>query len=327
MAVKTVTVSDGSSRRLGRTRAVARGPRLSLKNYMGTLPVAPSAVDYSRAASTALSQMYLNDQLGDCVVAGMAHLVGQFTGNAGATPVLFSDAQITALYSAIGGYVPGNPATDNGCNEVDALNYWQQHGVPAGSHQIAGWLSVDPTNAAEVKSALWLFENLLFGAELPDAWTQVSGPGFTWDAGTPDPNNGHCFVASGFNAAGIQVCTWGMIGTLTWRALTTDVIPAAGGELYVVLSQDIINRASAKAPNGFNWAQLVSDMNAIGGHVPAPAPTPVPTPPPAPVPAPPPAPAPVPTPPAPVPPAPVHTPPTQAQVLAAVTAAVNSLYK
>ena len=85
--------------------------------------------------------MYMNNQLGDCVIAGMAHVVGVLTGEADNTPVLYSDNQIVALYSAIGGYVPGNPATDQGCDEQTGLNYWQQQGAPAGSHQIGGWMA------------------------------------------------------------------------------------------------------------------------------------------------------------------------------------------
>lgn len=327
MSSKTI-LPNGTTRHMGRKRAVAPAPRLSFKSYLQgagvALPTPPPSVDYSPAASAAISQMYLNDQLGDCVIAGMAHLVGLFTANAGQTPVVFTNAQLLALYSAIGGYVPGNPATDNGCNETDALNYWQNHGAPAGSHQIAGWLAVDPRNKTEVMQALWLFENLIFGVELPDAWLNVTGSGFTWDAGTPNPNNGHCFVGTGYDSTGVKVSTWGMLGTLTWQALTVDVGPQAGGELYVVLSQDMINRATAKAPNGFNWGALASDFAAIGGHLPVPV-----TPPPAP---PPPAPAPpAPAPPAPAPPAPPapapKAPPTQSQVLSAVTTAISNLYK
>jgi len=258
------------------------------------------------AATTALSQMYANNVLGDCVIAAIAHLIGLFTGNAGGPPVVLTTAQIITLYSAIGGYIPGHANTDQGCDEQTALNYWQQHGAPAGSHQIAGWLAVDATNVAEVKAALWLFENLFFGIELPDAWLTVRSSGFVWDAGVPNPNNGHAVAGVGYDAHGIQVSTWGMTGTLTWAALAANVGKrASGGELYVVLSQDSIARANAKAPNGMSWAQLVADFDAIGGHVPSPAPAP---------------PAPVPAPPPPLPAA-----PTREQVLASITTALNEL--
>lgn len=243
------------------------------------LPAAPPTVDYSTAARAALAMMYLNDSLGDCVPACMAHLVGLFTGNAG-SPRIYTDSEIVAMYSAIGGYNPNDPSTDQGCDEVTALNFWHEHGAPAGSHQVAGWLAIDATNPAEVRSAMWLFENLFFGIEIPDEWAQVQAPGFIWNAGTPNPRNGHCVAGVGYNLQGIQVATWGMIGTLTWPALAQNVgNRASGGELYAVLSPDSIAKASARAPNGFSWAQLVADFDSIGGTIQLPVPTPSPAPP------------------------------------------------
>jgi hypothetical protein len=296
-----------ATRRMGRKRPIAHGPRLRLARYLDAAapPAPPPAVDYQTAARAALARVYLNDQLGDCVIAGMAHLVGLFTLNAGA-PAILTDAQVLALYEAIGGYRPGDPSTDNGCDEATALAYWHDRGAPAGQHRIAGYVTIDPTDRRAVQTALWLFENVFFGIELPDAWTQVQGDGFVWDVGTPNPSNGHAVVGVGYNARGVQVSTWGMVGTLTWEALARNVGPASGGELYAVLSPDTLNTARQRSPSGLAWSDLVLDFNALGGHVAVP-------------------PAPAPTPPAPPGPAPVPQGPTKAQALAAVTAALNGL--
>ncbi len=257
--------------RLGRKRPIARCPRLSLRNYLTRrTPPPPAACDYTKAASTALANIYGNDTLGDCVIAGIAHLVGVLTANAG-DQFVFSNDQIVALYSAIGGYVPGDSSTDNGCDEQTALNYWENHGAPAGStHKIAGWLAVDATDLTEVRTALWLFENLVFGIELPDAWINPmpSAPGFTWDAaGDPDPNNGHCVVGVGYNADGVVIDSWGMTGLVTNAAVSQYAGKAAGGELYTVVSQDGLNKATKKAPAGFDWSQLIADFDSMGGHL------------------------------------------------------------
>lgn len=253
--------------KFGRKRPIARGPRFRLKNYLlQSLPPPPPTCDYSVNAARPLGEIYLNDQLGDCVIAGMAHVVGVLTGNAGA-PFLYTDAQITTLYSAIGGYVPGKPDTDQGCDEVTALNYWENMGALA-THKIAGWMSVDATNVKEVQTALWLFENLYFGVELPVAWVNPmpDAPGFTWDvAGDPQPENGHCFVGVGYDHSSITIDTWGMLGTLTNGAVEKYATLNAGGALYTVVSQDGIAKASQKAPNGFAWASLLSDFDSMGG--------------------------------------------------------------
>jgi hypothetical protein len=273
MTIKTIHHPNGKHTfKFGRKRAVAYGPRLSLGNYLGhSLPAPPATCDYTKAAAAALSQMYDNDTLGDCVIAGMAHVVGVLTGNAGTPPFIYTNAQIIALYSTIGGYVPGDPSTDNGCNEETALNYWENNGAPSGSNQIAGWLAVNPADPSEYRAALWLFENLYFGLELPDAWITPEPPsasGFVWNvAGAPDPDNGHCVAGVGYHAQGVVIDTWGMTGTMTDAAIAKYCAKRAHGSLYTVVSQDAINKATQKAPTGFDWSQLVADFDSMGGKV------------------------------------------------------------
>jgi hypothetical protein len=215
-----------------------------------------------------------NDQLGDCVIAGAYHVVGTATGNAGEL-YHATMPQVLADYSAIGGYNPSDPSTDQGCDEVTALNYWTQHGFANGT-KLAGWLTVDSTNTSEVQSACYLFENLYFGIELPDSWTSVSGDGFVWDLDTPNPNNGHCVIGAGYGAAGVTIDTWGMLGVITWKAIAGLCTPASGGALYVMLTPDMLAKGAAKAPNGFAWADLIADFDAMGGSVPIPPAPPLP---------------------------------------------------
>ena len=299
MALKEILVPHlGHTVKLGRKRAPLGTHKLHLSNYLkGTLPTPPASCDYTAKALGSLTNVYLNDQLGDCVIAGGYHVIGTATGNATGTPFIASSAQITADYSAIGDYVPGNPSTDQGCDEPTALNYWKNHGFCDGS-KLAGWIAVDSKNKTEVMQAMYLFENLYFGVELPDAWVNPfpSANGFTWDVGQPDPQNGHCFVGVGYTPAGVTIDTWGLFGTMTWAAVAELCSSDSGGDLYVMLTPDQLAKGQTTAPNGVAWADLIADFNAMGGKVAPPAPTPPA--PPVPVP-------PVPTPPA--PPAPIHT--------------------
>lgn len=221
---------------------------------------------------------------GNCVIAAGGHIVGVETGNTG--PLFHATlAQIIAQYSAIAGYVAGDPSTDNGTNLVDALDYWVQHGFPNGT-KLMGYVAVNPADKAELATAIYLFENMLFGLNLPDRWVAPfpSGDGFAWDtAGAPDPNNGHAVMATGYTPNGPSIDTWGMLGTMTWGAVSQYCSAANGGELYVLLTPDQIGKAQAKAPNGLAWSQLISDFDSIGGQVPVPPPPVPPTPPPVPV--------------------------------------------
>lgn len=270
----------GLSMKLGRVRPANR-MRLHLRDYLRAvaLPAPPSSVDYSSLAKSALAQIYKNDVWGDCVIAGIMHLIGVWTGNANnGSPFIATDAQVQDAYTKIGGFDPNNPtATDQGCDEVTALNFCQQTGVGDGV-KFSGWTAVDGTNQTEIQQAVSLFEGgLMFGIALPDAWISPfpSASGFVWDvAGDPNPNNGHCIVGVGYTAQGVLISTWGLIGTITWAAIAKYATQSGGGELYTALSPDQVAAGQAKAPNGVAWDDLLGDFNAIAGAQPLPAPGP-----------------------------------------------------
>jgi hypothetical protein len=266
--------------KFGRRHPVAFGPHLKLKNYLkAALPVAPPTYDYTAKAAPILSDIMGNDRYGDCVFACGYHLVGVETANAG-NPFHAKLTQVEADYTATTGFNPNDPSTDNGANIQDVLNYWSSHGFANGT-KILGYLAVDATNVAEVMSCIYLFENLVLGMSLPDAWISPfpSGNGFTWDrAGSPDQSNGHCVGAFGYGQKGVTIATWGLLGTLTYPALAEYAVSSGSGELWVVITPDQLAKGQQKAPNGVAWANLILDFDSIGGHVPLPAPPPPPPP-------------------------------------------------
>jgi hypothetical protein len=266
-------IVNGQRRKMGRHRPIdgAPHPRLKLSNYMAkSIPDPPKVGNYITAASApVVNQMYLNNQLGDCVIAAMCKVVGVMQANAGQKPTIFTNQQVINLYSAIGGYVPGNPATDNGCDEVTALNYWLNTGCPAGANKLTAWMAVNPQDQQEYKTALWLFENLYFGIECPDAYVNVQGNGFVWGPGQPDPADGHAVPGFGWTPKGIKIATWGLWGTFLDRAINEIVSTPYGGELYCVLSKTSINKATQKCPVGLDWSQMIADYDSLfGANVP-----------------------------------------------------------
>ena len=89
-----------------------------------------ASCDYTKPAKTALSEIYENDKLGDCVIAGMAHVVGLLTGDAGTKPVLYSNKQIIELLQRNRRVcAPMTPPPTRGAMSRRRLNYWQNNGA------------------------------------------------------------------------------------------------------------------------------------------------------------------------------------------------------
>ena len=268
--------TTGKQIKFGRNRPQTWHGRKSMAELISgnILPkvTVPQSTNYSGVAAQSLHNIYLNDQLGDCVIAGSFHVRGVTSANSTGKPVMFSTAQVIHDYGKIGGYNPNAPLnpdgsnpTDQGCDENTALAYWHNTGYPDGV-KLVNYVAVDATNIAEVRLAMYLFENLYFGVELPDAWVNPfpEKRGWTWDvAGAPDPNNGHCFVGVDLIPNGIKIDSWGMCGYLTEKAVAYYASPAQGGQLFTLLTPDIVNRVSKKSPAGYDIATLTQYLATV----------------------------------------------------------------
>jgi hypothetical protein len=231
------------------------------------LPPAPAAFDFTTGARAALQDPLGNDQIGCCTAAGACHIL-EALGADNTPPLVFSREQCVAFYALSAGYDPAKPETDLGGDEVTVLQAWRDRGLDgAGGNRILGFLAVDPADAELVRACAWHFGNLYFGAELPFGWAHVADR-FTWNAeGESAPDAGHCFVGMGATPEGIIVDSWGLLGVITWAAIAKFCAEAAGGNLFVVLTPEILDRAKGSAPDGLDWPALTRAFEAMGGTV------------------------------------------------------------
>jgi hypothetical protein len=213
--------------------------------------------------------MFLNDNLGDCVIAASGHMITGWTANAG-KPYMPSDDQIEIAYEKVGGYIPGRPDTDNGCVMLDALNYWRKTGIAG--HQIQAFVSIDPLkgswtkstwNSQEIMDAVWLFGTAYIGLALPNTaqgmsqWTVDPGGPFGSANAAAGSWGGHCVPIVAYSPAGLTVITWGAPLHMSWNFMRWYM-----DEAYGVLSQDWIE-ANGQAPDNFNLAQLEADLISV----------------------------------------------------------------
>src|SRR5438105_13699169 len=116
-----------SGRRLGKQPPKHDRRTLQFGKYVNKLGPIPRMYDWIWGINS--WPMDLNDSIGDCVPAAMAHHLENWTFHSRGGAMMLPEAAVLQAYEDIGGYVPGRPETDQGCNMLDALRYWMRTGI------------------------------------------------------------------------------------------------------------------------------------------------------------------------------------------------------
>lgn len=252
--------SKGPTRfKLGKLPAKFDDRTLLLGKYLtAALPPPPPSVTY--AGAVASWPMMGNDQYGDCTCAAAGHMIQEWTANNGHEEII-PDNKILAFYNHF-----AHGVADAGANMLDVLNYWHKTGL-AGD-KIMAFAAVEPQNQTQAMDAIYLFANCYIGVQLPDfavppntnfldiPWV-VPPQGPVGNA-APNPNNGHCIPAVGYDQRNLYVVTWGALKSMSWQFYN-----AYADESFAVLDADWINSQLGHAPSGFDLVQLQADLAAI----------------------------------------------------------------
>jgi hypothetical protein len=222
------------------------------------LPSPPPSVDYSKKVPE--WPMMGNDKYGDCTCAAAGHMIEEWTANTG-TEETIPDSKILAAYK----HFAGNNA-DAGANMLDVLNYWRKTGI--GQDKILAFAALQPRSVIQAKDSINLFANCYIGVALPD-FAVTPGSDFLktpWvvppqgpvGSAAPNPNNGHCIPAVGYDDRNLYVVTWGALKMMSW-----EFYQAYMDEAFAVLSNDWLDKKLGKAPNGFDLVALKQDLAAV----------------------------------------------------------------
>lgn len=197
----------------------------TLGNYAKTpLPPAPKSFDYS--TDVADYPMALNDQLGDCTIAGVVHLLQLAYAEIGEVFQYPGDAAVRSTYMTLSG------GADTGLVEHDVLQTWMQQGLFG--TKILAYAPLDIKNHDELASAIYMFGAVYMGVEMPQNAEQQFEAHQPWHIdGIPEPpSGGHCIVATGANSLGIDHITWGAVESMTWEWWDTY-----GSEAWVIVPE------------------------------------------------------------------------------------------
>lgn len=138
-----------------------------------------------------------NDGASDCCFAGGGHeemIFGHILQ--GVTPP-FTRESVLSDYSALTGYVEGDPSTDQGTFVREFMGYRQNIGLVDGSgtrHRIGPYVSIDPKNWDLLMACVYEFGVVGIGFEFPaSAWEQFDDAQ-PWDVVAGSPLEGGHYV-------------------------------------------------------------------------------------------------------------------------------------
>jgi hypothetical protein len=247
-----------STFKLGKHPPVLDDRTLRFGAYVtSALPTPPVSVSYYKSVAT--WPMYDNDRYGDCTCAAAGHMVQNWTANAG-TEVTPPEETVLHLYEH---FVGTPPPPDEGCDMLSVLKYWRRSGLD--QHKVQAFASLQLGDQAQAQSAVYLLGAIYIGVALPNFAVQgdmlavpwvVPAGGPTGDA-APNPQQGHCIPAVGYDADQLWIITWGELKSMGW-----DFYHAYADEAYAVLSTDFIEK-SGVAPEGLDLAALESDLASL----------------------------------------------------------------
>lgn len=185
--------------------------------------------------------MFLNDQIGDCVIAGRAHHTLRFEFNEQGVAVPITDADVRKEYFLESG------GQDSGLVLLYSLRDWRNRGWPAAgkTYRIHSYLEVQPQDHRLVKEAMLVGVGLQFGVNLPLSAADQMNQGAPWDLvagprGVAGSWGGHLVHGSEYDDEGVVFETWGKRQKATWRWLD-----AYCDECYLVI--DDVNSLAAGA--------------------------------------------------------------------------------
>jgi hypothetical protein len=237
-------------------------PRVAIDDYVdfgyrATLPKPTAGVNYTVPSWP----MYLNDQLGDCTAAAKGHAVQAITRYGRNNEVTVSDNQVEKWYERDGGYVPGDPSTDNGAVIQTVLANWQAD--PTEVCPITEYAELkDFYHIANVKEALYLFGTVYLGINCPQsAMDQFNyGQPWTYVPGSPI-DGGHAIVLQEVAVPGaldmMHVVTWGQL-----QKANIEFFHHYVEEAWVVLSPDWFSTSGVDV-DGFDLAALQADFTQM----------------------------------------------------------------
>lgn len=245
--------------KLGKTPARTDSIKFKLSKYIdkSLLPTPPAAFGHETLLGANWS-MLGNDKYGDCVWAGAAHETMMWNMMAH-HPVTFSDASVLSDYSAVTGFNPNDPSTDQGTDMEKAAAYRRHTGVidaHGKRHKVGAYLDVKIGDIHEHWIAMYLFGAVGIGIEFPSSAMDQFNEHKPWDVVSHSKIEGGHYVPLVAHRNNSNCVTWGAV-----QPMTSKFFGKYNDESVCYLSEEML--VAGKSLEGFDLATLRKDLAAL----------------------------------------------------------------
>lgn len=246
--------------KLGKKPFVPDDRDLKLATYLKTnvLPKHPASFGHETLIPTTQWGMLGNDRAGDCVFAGGGHETMMWNKEAGVDTV-FSTTNTLADYSAVTGYNPRDPSTDQGTITRDALSYRQKTGLldaKGKRHKIAVYAAIDPKDWTTMMTALYLFGAVGIGIEFPESAMSQFNAGKSWTVVKGSKIEGGHYIPLVGHRTSTKLVTWGKCISATQAFIQTYC-----DEAWACISEEAL--IQGRSLEGFDDKALIADLKSV----------------------------------------------------------------
>lgn len=244
--------------KLGKKPARPEAVKFKLSSFVdfSKLPKPPAKFGHENLVAD--YQMLGNDKYGDCVWASAAHDTMLWNAAAG-KKVEFTDKSVLSDYSAVTGFDPSKPDTDQGTDMKEAAAYRRTTGIldaHGNRHKIDAYLSITPGNLLELYAGMYLFEAVDIGILFPSSAMDQFNAGKAWSVVSKSPTEGgHC-ISLVAKRKYIECITWGKV-----QPLTTGFFSKYCDEVICYVSKEMLT--NNKSPEGFDAEGLIKCLNEL----------------------------------------------------------------
>lgn len=281
--------------RLGKLAVKKDRRTIKMSSILRALPPVPDSYDVDTAlGGLTENNKFANDQFGDCVIAGRAHMTLRFEKFEQGKLITINDTDVVNEYFKESG------GQDTGLIMLDSLNSWRR-GWTIGNktYNIYAYGILNSGNIDEVKSTIYLLSGAYTGFALPQSakaqfdsrqiWDVTNGP-----EAEPGSWGGHCVYIKRYEKAltstNFTAITWGVEQEMSqdfllkycdeaygivddinkWADPANDPLDVQklNGYLQEILGDQPLSITSMRLPDGTIGVQYTGFLSATGGKPP-----------------------------------------------------------